>query len=54
MERQTDLTEIIEHIDPSGCGYQEWINVGMALKHEGYPVSVWEAWSRRDAGRYHA
>lgn len=54
MERQTDVTEIIEHIDPSGCDYQEWINVGMALKHEGYPVSVWDAWSRRDVGRYHA
>ncbi len=54
MERRTDITEIIEHIDPSKCGYQEWINVGMALKHEGYPVSVWDAWSRRDAGRYHA
>lgn len=54
MERQTDLTEIIEHIDPSECDYQEWINVGMALKHEGYSVSVWDEWSRRDAGRYHA
>lgn len=54
MERQTDLTEIIEYIDPSGCDYQEWVNIGMALKHEGYPVSVWDAWSRRDMGRYHA
>lgn len=54
MKRQTDLTEIIGHIDPSGCSYQEWINVGMALKHEGYQVSVWDEWSRRDMGRYHA
>ncbi len=54
MKRQTDLTEIIGHIDPSGCSYQEWINVGMALKHEGYQVSVWDEWSRRDIGRYHA
>ncbi len=54
MKRQTDLTKIIGHIDPSGCSYQEWVNVGMALKHEGYPVSVWDEWSRRDAGRYHA
>lgn len=54
MEHRTDLTEIIGYIDPSGCGYQEWVNVGMALKHEGYPVSVWDEWSRRDAGRYHA
>lgn len=53
MKRQTDLIEIIGHIDPSSCNYQEWINVGMALKHEGYPVSVWDEWSRRDTGRYH-
>ena len=25
----------------------------MALKQEGYPVSVWDDWSRRDPGRYH-
>lgn len=54
MEQRTDLTEIIEHINPADCDYQEWVNVGMALKHEGYSVSVWEAWSRRDYGRYHA
>lgn len=29
-----NLTEILEYIDPSTCSYQEWINVGMALKHE--------------------
>ena len=54
MGHRTDLTEIIGYIDPSRCNYQEWVNVGMALKHEGYPVSVWDEWSRRDAGRYHA
>ena len=25
-----------------------WITVGMALKHEGYPVTVWDEWSRND------
>ena len=29
-----------------------WIAVGMALKHEGYPVGVWDEWSRNDQ-RYH-
>jgi RecA-family ATPase len=33
--------------------YQEWINVGMALKYEGYSISDWDAWSARDANRYH-
>ncbi len=31
----------------------EWLQVGMALKHEGYDVSVWDSWSRLDAARYH-
>ena len=26
----------------------EWIAVGMALKEEGYPCSVWDAWSQND------
>ena len=26
MGHRTDLTEIIEYIDPSGCGYQEWVS----------------------------
>ena len=30
----------------------EWIAVGMVLKTEGYPVSVWDEWSRNDR-RYH-
>ena len=54
MEQKTDLAKILEYIDPSGSTYQEWINVGMALKEEGYSVDVWEDWSRRDSRRYHA
>ena len=54
MEQRTDLAEIISYINPADCDYQEWVNVGMALKHEGYSVAVWDEWSRRDFGRYHA
>jgi len=53
MEYRTDLLALLEYIDPSSCDYQEWCNVGMALKEEGYAASDWEAWSMRDAGRYH-
>lgn len=49
-----DLKAILEYIDPSDCNYQEWVNVGMALKHEGYTAADWDAWSARDGGRYHA
>ncbi|MFR3006429.1 MAG: PriCT-2 domain-containing protein [Blautia faecis] len=48
MEQRTSLTEIIEYIDPGSLSYQDWVNVGMALKLEGYPVSVWDQWSRKD------
>lgn len=52
MERKS-LAEIIEYIDPGSLNYQEWCSVGMALKHEGYPVEIWDQWSRKDFGRYH-
>ncbi|MBO5537041.1 MAG: AAA family ATPase, partial [Clostridia bacterium] len=54
MENNLDLTELLDYIDPRDCDYTEWLNVGMALKESGYACSVWEEWSRRDPGRYHA
>lgn len=54
MEQRTSLLEIIEYINPAELDYQGWINVGMALKHEGCSVNDWDNWSRRDYGRYHA
>ena len=48
-----NLIEVLEHLDPAECDYQEWINVGMALKEEGYSLAEWDVWSRRDSGRYH-
>lgn len=53
MEYKTDLQALLDYINPSICSYQEWTDIGMALKHEGYPVTVWDDWSRRDSGRYH-
>ena len=35
MEQRADLLEILNSIHPADLNYQEWINVGMALKHEG-------------------
>lgn len=49
---ENDLNEALKYIDPAGCSYQDWINVGMALKHEGYSLSVWDEWSKSDS-RYH-
>ena len=33
-----DLIELLKYIKPYSLTYQEWINVGMALKQEGYVV----------------
>jgi RecA-family ATPase len=44
----TDLLELLKYIPPSSLDYQEWVNVGMALKHEGYSVEVWDNWSQAD------
>ncbi|MBE6902697.1 MAG: DNA primase [Ruminococcaceae bacterium] len=54
MEHEIDLNEALTYIDPAELDYQTWVNVGMALKHEGYSVGVWDDWSRRDINRYHA
>ena len=54
MEQRTDLLEIINSIHPADLNYQEWINVGMALKHEGYTVADWDRWSQLDRSRYHS
>lgn len=47
-----NLEEILDHINPSELNYQEWLNVGMALQHEGYSVDIWDRWSMDDL-RYH-
>lgn len=44
MENKLDLLPLLDYIDPSVLDYQEWVNVGMALKAEGYSVSVWDDW----------
>lgn len=48
-----DLRDPLSAIDPATCSYDEWLQVGMALQHEGYPYEVWEEWSRNDSARFH-
>ena len=47
------LINALGAIDVSTLSYQEWINVGFALKTEGIQCSVWDEWSRNDK-RYHS
>jgi len=39
-------------LDVSTLDRADWLAVGMALKEEGYPCSIWDDWSRNDK-RYH-
>lgn len=52
VEKKYDIKELLQYINPSSLDYQEWINVGMALKEGGYSVEEWDTWSRTDT-RYH-
>ena len=50
------MSNILSALDRLNCAdltHDEWVRVGMALKAEGYDVSVWDNWSSRDAARYH-
>lgn len=53
MEHKLDLIALLDYIDPAQLSYQEWVNVGMALKYEGYTAADWDNWSKRDPARYH-
>ena len=48
MENKINLIELLEYINPATLDYQEWVNVGMALKHEGHTVQDWDLWSQND------
>lgn len=47
-----DVLKALWAIKASLLDYADWISVGMALKEEGYPLSVWDEWSQND-DRYH-
>ncbi len=53
MEEKFDLVPLLEFISPSALDYNDWISVGMALKHEGYGIDIWDSWSQPDS-RYNA
>lgn len=48
------VLDALSSIDPSMCNYEQWVEVGMALKEEGLSVSDWDSWSRKDAARWEA
>lgn len=54
MDTEIDYKRIIDCIPPSATNRQQWVQVGMALKHEGQPFELFDAWSAGDArqGQY--
>lgn len=47
-----NILEALKAIPVADLDREKWIEVGMALKHEGYDCSAWDEWSKNDA-RYH-
>ena len=47
-----NILSALKAIDVAALSRADWIAVGMALKEEGYPCSIWDDWSRNDS-RYH-
>ena len=46
------ILSALKALEVSAMTRAEWIAVGMALKEEGFPCSIWDDWSRNDR-RYH-
>lgn len=53
MEDYEKVKSALDAVDASSLNYQEWTQVGMAIKDAGLPCSLWELWSARDTLRYH-
>lgn len=52
MREGYDLAECLSALNPSVMEYTDWVQIGMALKHEGYSFDTWDQWSSQDAKRY--
>ena len=44
-----NILSALKAIDVASLSRADWIAVGMALKEEGFPVSIWDDWSRNDS-----
>ncbi len=46
-----DLKACLAYINPANLSYQEWVNVGMALKYEGCPCFITGVISQYDKSK---
>ena len=49
MSNNDEILRALEAISPADLDYQDWVNVGAALKYEGFSADIWDQWSRSDA-----
>ena len=42
------ITECLAQINPAALGYDEWLQIGAAIKHEGGDCTLWDQWSQSD------
>ena len=47
-----NILSALKSLEVASLSRSDWIAVGMALKEEGFPCSIWDDWSRNDI-RYH-
>lgn len=47
-----ELLDALYAIPPGDLDYSEWLQIGMALKYEGYDWRDWDNWSKQDRDRY--
>lgn len=48
-ENDFNLLPLLDYINPATVDYHTWVQVGMALKHEGYTAMDWDIWSQSDS-----
>ena len=48
-----NILSALKYLQCAELDHDAWLRVGMALKTEGYAVSVWDEWSALDSARYH-
>lgn len=51
MEELEKVVSALDYIDPANLTYDEWKDVGMALKSADIPSDVFDRWSMRDPAR---
>ncbi|MGJ0538281.1 PriCT-2 domain-containing protein, partial [Enterococcus faecium] len=43
------ILDALQAVPPASCSYEEWLEIGMALREEGFSVSDWDLLSRSDS-----